>query len=452
MPDPARPRETLSVVNAVAIVVGMVVGVGIFKTPSIVAASAASEGMALLFWIAGGIASLIGALCYAELMSACPHAGGDYHYLNRAFGSVPAFLYAWARLSVIQTGSIAMVAFLIGDYASEILRLGPFSSSIYAALTVILLTAVNAAGIRQGKWTQMILSAGIVSGLLLVSAVGILMAGAPAVIPEGTVIPGKQALGTAMIFVLLTYGGWNEASFLSAEVRSGRLNLLKVLLYGIGTVTLIYLLINIALLKSIGLTDMAASGAVMTEMMRKVLGAKAGGFITVLILLASASTMNAAIMTGARTGYAMGQDNPVLGFIGKWQGQRHTPVNALLVQGGVALVLVALGTGTPDGFVMMVEYTAPVFWLFFLMIGISVFLMRLRHPDLPRPFRVPFYPLTPIAFCAICTFMLYASLAFTGRGSWVGVCVLLSGIPLVILQKKRKAADKIINKIERLQQ
>ncbi|MFA5286086.1 MAG: APC family permease, partial [Smithellaceae bacterium] len=166
----------------------------------------------------------------------------------------------------------------------------------------------------------------------------------------------------------------------------------------------------------------------------------------------SASTMNAAIMTGARTGYAMGQDNPVLGFIGKWQGQRHTPVNALLVQGGVALFLVALGTKTPDGFVMMVEYTAPVFWLFFLMIGISVFLMRLRHPDLPRPFRVPFYPLTPIAFCAICTFMLYASLAFTGRGSWVGVCVLLSGIPLVILQKKRKAADKIINKIERLQQ
>ncbi len=211
MPDPARPRETLSVVNAVAIVVGMVVGVGIFKTPSIVAASAPSEGMALLFWIAGGIASLIGALCYAELMSANPHVGGDYHYLNRAFGSVPAFLYAWARLSVIQTGSIAMVAFLIGGYASEILRLGPFSSSIYAALTVILLTAVNAAGIRQGKWTQMILSAGIVSGLLLVSAVGILMAGAPAVIPEGPVIPGKQALGTAMIFVLLTYGGWNEA-------------------------------------------------------------------------------------------------------------------------------------------------------------------------------------------------------------------------------------------------
>lgn len=384
---------------------------------------------------------MIGALCYAELMTTYPHAGGDYHYLNRAFGTVPAFLYAWARMAVIQTGSIAMVAFIVGDYASTIFHLGPFSSSIYAALAVVLLTAINVAGIRQGKWTQIVLVTGIILGLLLGSAVGILMTSPDTPVAPGNVIPGKAALGTAMIFVLLTYGGWNEASFLSAEVRSGRRNLLRVLLYSVGAVTAIYLLVNIALLRSLGVPGMAASNAVMAEMMKKEIGTGASGLVSLLILFAATSTMNAAIITGARTCYAVGQDYPLLGFLGRWQGVRHTPVNALLVQGGIALLLVILGTGTPDGFVMMVEYTAPVFWFFFLMVGVSVFLMRRKHPDVERAFRVPFYPVTPLAFCAACAFMLYSSLAYTGRGSLVGVCVLLSGLPLMILQKKKQTTD-----------
>lgn len=438
----ARPRETLSVVDAAAIVVGMVLGVGIFKTPSIVAAGAESEGMLMLLWLAGGLASMVGALCYAELMSSCPHAGGDYHYLARAFGFTPAFLYAWARLAVIQTGSIAMVAFLAGDYASEIFRLGPLSSSLYAALFIVFLTAVNIAGIRQGKVTQMLLAAGILFGLLIVSAAGILAAGPVAPVAYGEIVPGRQALGTAMIFVLLTYGGWNEASFLSAEVRQGPRNPLKVLLFSIGTVTAVYLLVNVALLNSLGLSGMASSNTVMADMMRGLLGTAAGVVVSLLILLAAVSTMNASIMTGARTGYALGRDFPALGILGRWQGRRQTPVNALLVQGGVALALVALGTGAHDGFVMMVEYSAPVFWLFFLMVGVSVFLLRRRYPDLPRPFRVPLYPLTPLAFIAVCAFMLYASLAYTGRGAWVGVCVLLSGIPLWVWQKQRRTAGK----------
>lgn len=437
-----KPRETLSVVDAVAIVVGMVVGVGIFKTPSLVAANAESEGMVLTFWLLGGAASLAGVFCYAELMSAFPHPGGDYHYLNRAFGVVPAFLYAWARMAVIQTGSIAMVAFLAGDYASEMIRLGPYSASVYAALAVIGLTLLNIAGIRQGKTTQKALVAVILLGLLLISAFGILNAPSRTFSAADQIVPGKQALGAAMIFVLLTYGGWNEASFLSAEVRAGSRNLLKVLLCSIGVVTLLYLLVNAALLKSLGLRSVAASGAVMTEMAGKLCGPGAGLLISVLILFAALSTMNSAIMTGARTCYALGRDVPILKFLGRWQGQRQTPVNALLVQGCIALVLVVWGAGAHDGFVMMVEYTAPVFWLFFLMVGLSVFILRRRYPDERRPFRVPIYPLTPLLFCCVCLFMLYASLAYTGRGSLLGACVLLSGIPFLILQKKRRKEDK----------
>ncbi len=435
--EAAGPEKTLSVFDAVAIVVGTVVGVGIFKTPSVVAANASGAATVLLFWLAGGLASLAGALCYAELMCAYPHAGGDYHYLTRAFGRAPAFLYAWARIAVIQTGSIAMVAFLIGDYASAIFHLGPFSASVYAALAVIFFTAVNIAGIRQGKVAQIALAAGIVAGLVTVCVLGLFLAALQPAGPAGASVPGKQALGTAMIFVLLTYGGWNEASFLSAEIRAGRRNILKVLLISVGCITALYLLVNLALLKGLGREAMASSGAVVADLMRLVLGAPGGVVTSVLILLAAAGTLNAAMITGARTAYALGRDFEILAFLGRWQGSRHTPTNALLVQGAAALALVALGTGAPDGFVMMVEYTAPVFWLFFLLVGLSVILLRHNSPQAPRPFSVPLYPVTPLAFIAVCGFLLYAGLAYTGRGAWVGVGVLLSGLPLLIWQQKK---------------
>lgn len=436
MLNASRPRETLSIADAASIVVGMVVGVGIFKTPAIVAASADSEAMLMLFWLLGGVVSIIGALCYAELSSAYPHAGGDYHFLSRAFGGVPSFMFAWSRIAVIQTGSIAMVGFLIGDYASEVLPLGGYSASIYAALTIVALTAVNIAGIKQGKWTQRILISAIVLGLLAVAAVGFSLAEPQAVTSSGAILPDRAALGTAMIFVLLTYGGWNEAAFLSAEVRSTRRNMVRVLLYSIGVITVVYVLINLALVRSLGLSGMAGSDAVMADLMRNVFGPAGAGFISLLILPAALSTMNAAIITGARTTYALGEDHSLFRFLGRWHDSRGTPVNALVTQGAAALVLVLLGTHVRDGFVMMVEYTAPVFWFFLLMVGGAVFLLRRRHPEDERPFRVPFYPFTPLLFCAACAYMLYASLLYTSGGALLGVAVLSTGIPLILLQRK----------------
>jgi amino acid transporter len=438
------PKETLSVFDAVCIVVGVVVGVGIFKTPSIVAANAESEGMLLLFWVLGGAASLAGALCYAELTSAYPHAGGDYHYLQRAFGDVLSFLFAWSRMAVIQTGSIAMIAFIVGDYASEVLRMGPYSASFYAAATIVLLTAVNVAGIEQGKWTQRILTVAIALGLLIVALTGLAQDTTGTMTFSGRILPGRAALGTAMIFVLLTYGGWNEAAFLSAEVRSTRRNMIRVLLFSIGSVTLIYLLTNIALVKSLGLSGMASSEAVMADLMRRAFGPDGARFISLLILPAALSTMNGVIITGARTGFALGRDHSLFGFLDRWHGYRYTPVNALLLQGLIALLLVLLGTGSRDGFVTMVEYTAPVFWFFLLMVGISIFILRRKYPEQERSFSVPLYPLMPLLFCGICAYMLYASLIYTGAGALVGVGVLSAGIPVVIAQNrmKRKKADR----------
>ena len=423
--------------DGAAFIVGMVIGAGIFKTPSLVAAQCASAGGALLLWLAGGAISLVGALCYAELTSAYPHPGGDYHYLGRAYGTVPAFLFAWSRMTVIQTGSIAMQAFLIGDYASQVVRLGPLSSSLYAVAAVVLLTSINIIGIKQGTWTQKILTGAIVLGLVSVVALG--LAAHPRGAPAPPVNPGTTAsgLGMAMIFVLLTYGGWNEIAYLSSEVRKARKNMVRILLYGIGTVTAIYLAVNYTFLRTLGLAGTASSDAVAVEVMRGLLGGPGVTCMSLLVIFAVLSSMNGIIITGSRTNYALGRDFAPFAFLGRWNAGANTPVKALLFQGAASLALVLVGTGTRSGFATMVEYTAPVFWLFFLLVGISLFVLRRRESAIVRPFRVPLYPATPLVFCGVCLCMLYSSLVYTGRGGLIGVVVLLAGIPLLLLKKGR---------------
>ena len=431
----AAPKPTLSVADAVAIVVGIVIGSGIFKTPSLVAANTANEFMFLLGWLLGGIISLIGALCYAELATTYPHAGGEYHFLNRSFGRDIAFLFAWARATVIQTGSIAMLGFVFGDYASELFPLGEHSSAIYAALATIVLTVLNVMGVQQGKWTQNILTAAKVLGLLLVFAVGLLKAVPSEPIPTLDK-PSSGAFGLAMIFVLLTYGGWNEAAYISAELKDVRRNMLRALMLSIGAITVIYLLVNFAYLKGLGLAAMAKSEVVAADLLRNAWGDLGAKFISVLIAISALGAMNATIFTGARTNYAWGQDFKALRLLGVWHEQASTPVNALVVQGLISLGLVALGAATRKGFSTMVDYTAPVFWFFFLLTGLSLFILRNTDAETQRPFHTPLYPLTPLLFCVFCVYMLQSSLSYTGVGALVGVAVLLVGIPVLMLVRQ----------------
>lgn len=438
MPTPTAPKPALTVTDVAALIVGVVVGAGIFKTPAMVADNTGSPSAFMLVWLIGGGISLVGALCYAELATTYPHAGGDYHYLIRAFGRSMAFLFAWARMTVIQTGSIALQAFLIGDYASVLLRLGEYSPSIWAGLVIIGVTALNLAGVRPGKWTQAVLSGATVLGLLFVAVVGLGLSPAPAAPTAPAAANPSAAVGLAMVFVLLTYGGWNEAAYLSAELRDVRRNMARALFWGLGIVTAVYLVVNLAYLRGLGTAAIADTEVVAAELMRRAWGEGGAGFISLLISLAALSTVNATVITGARTNYALGQDFALFRPLGHWQERTGTPTHALLAQGGIALALVLLGTLTPrTGFTTMVEYTAPVFWFFFLMVGVSLFVLRRKEPQVERPFRVPLYPLTPLLFCAISAYMLWSSLAYTRWGAWVGVAVLLVGVPLLLISRLR---------------
>jgi amino acid transporter len=426
----ATPKPILSVLNVVGIIVGIVIGVGIFRTPALIAAHVKSEIDFLLIWAGGGLISLLGALCYAELATAYPHPGGEYHYLGRAFGQTLAWLFAWARLVVIQTGSIALLAFVVGDYLAQLLSLGSLSASVYAGLSIIALTTLNVIGIQAGNWTQQVLTAAKLLGLVSVCWAG--LASAVTITPSvATDLSPSGHYGLAMIFVLLTYGGWNEAAYLSAELRDVPRNMTKSLVGSIGLITVVFMLTNLAYLKGLGLAGIAQSNAVATELMRHTVGEGGAQLISVLIVITALGSMNGTIMTGARTNYALGQDFRLLSYLGRWHPHRQTPINALLVQGGIALILVFLGTLTQTGFATIVDYTAPVFWLFMVLITLSLFILRQKQPEVPRPFSVPLYPFTPLLFCLVCLYMLQASLRYTGVGALVGVAVLLAGVPIL---------------------
>ena len=437
------PQTLLSVPDGMFLVVGMVIGVGIFKLPSLVAGNTSGDGQFLFAWLLGGIVSLCGALVYAELSSRHPETGGEYTFLLRGLGRGAAFLFVWSRMTVIQTGVIVAVAFAFGDYASEVLRLGEKSSAVWAALSVIALTALNVAGTFSSKTLQKVMEIVLIAALVLL-ALGALVAGVtpkPAAAPSGG---GSVSFGLAMVFVLFTYGGWNEAAYLAGEVRDARRNMLKILVAGIVGVTLLYLLVNFAYLSALGLGGVRASKAVAADVMRLIAGEKGVVLIALVVCVSALTTMNAAVFTGARTTWAFAQDFPMFARLGSWRVQGSTPANALLLQGAICLLLVWAASFARDGFQAMVDYTAPVFWIFFLLTGVTLFVFRSRGGEAPLV-RTPLYPLVPIVFCGMCAYMFYSAVSYAmadygpkfGNMVLTGIVVMFAGIPLYFLARRK---------------
>ncbi|HMA88049.1 MAG TPA: APC family permease [Burkholderiales bacterium] len=444
-PSGAAPNPLLSMGDGVFLTIGLVIGVGIFKLPAQVAASTADARQFLAVWLLGGLASLCGALVYAELAARRPETGGEYAFLARGIGRGAAFVFAWCRMTVIQTGSIAAVAFAFGDYASQILPLGAHGSALWAVLAIGALTGLNVAGTRQSKSLQKVAEIALVGALVLLALAALARGGAPAA-PAGAA-PGAS-FGLAMVFVLFAYGGWNEAAYLAGELRDAPRNMARVLVLGIAAVTAVYLLVNLAYLATLGLGGIRASQAVAADAMRAAAGEHGARLLAALVCVSALTTINAAIFTGARTTWALGRDYPLLGALGAWREPGSTPANALIAQAAVTLVLVLAGSATPDGFGAMVAYTAPVFWTFFLLTGVTLFVFRARERRAAQAapgFRAPLFPLVPAAFVATCGYMLWSSLAYVrdpvygpkfGAMALAGIAVMAAGVPLYFFARR----------------
>ncbi|MFN7181027.1 APC family permease [Hyphomonas sp.] len=430
------PVRTLTTRYVIVVVMAMVIGAGIFKSPALVAANAGSESIVYLLWIVGGLISLMGALCYSELASAFAHPGGDYHFLERAWGRRFAFLFAWARFAVINTGAIALLGFVIGDYMNRVIDLGPHGPALYAFASVFLLTAIKL--LPSGEAGDSALVIVLVLGLLVLAAaaVKLVIDGTPPLDPGTPTTPSFGSLGYGLVFVLLAYGGWTEAATLSAEVKDGQRGMLRALIISITLITLLYLLTAWAMLRGLGLAGLANSSAPAADLMARAFGPGAGVVLALAVVAAAVTSVNATIIAGARTTFAASANLPALKWIGRWNPATRSPRNAILAQGLVSLALVGFGAAY-KGFETLVDYTAPVYWTFLIASGLALIRLRLKAPDAPRPFRVPLYPVLPALFILSSAAMLVSAILYVQGGAFFGMGVLLAGVGVWCMLSRR---------------
>ncbi|MCX7818223.1 MAG: amino acid permease [Kiritimatiellae bacterium] len=434
---PAPTRRELSPADAAALIVGVIIGVGIFQVAPDVARGTPSGAAMLGLWVAGAALSWCGATVYAQLAAALPEAaGGDYAYLTRAYGRWAGFLFAWLLTVVVRPGDIAVMAFAFATYASALARgLWPGSDvppSVLAAGAIGLLTAVHAAGVRAGVRAQNVLTAVKVLGLI---AVAVLAWAAPPV-REVTSAAPRLPTAVALILVLFTYGGWNEIAYVAAEVREPARSVPRALAGGLGGVAALYVLANAGFLRALGghagVATAEAVAAAAVERARP----GAGGWVSALIAVSALGAVHGLIFTGARIPAAAGGDHALLAPLARWSPRTHTPVRALLLQGAMALGLVlVLGS-----FVEVLLYTAVPVYSFQLATALA--LPRLRRREPTRWAAVPRWghPWTTATFAAACAFLIWRAALYRPWTALGAVAIAALGVPAWRWSERRRAS------------
>lgn len=429
-----QPGKQLTLFDSTCIIVGIVIGAGIYEAAPVVARSAPDTVWLITFWVAGGVIALIGALCYAELATAYPYEGGDYVYLTRAFGRRTGFLYTWASFWLVTPANIGAIAYIYGRYAQQLWPLpGAAGHLVHAVTAILFLTFLNLCGVTTGKWTQNIVTAAKVLGLLAIIALGLLVTAPPASVTTVPDIATGFAPGLAMIMVLFAYGGWSNISFVAAEVRNPHTNILRALVLGTTLITAIYLLVNMAFLHTLGYQGVAGATSVAAELMHVYTGPAGALLISGLICVTCLGNLNGMILTNARVYYALGLDHDAWRWLGVWHKDLDAPVNALVAQAAVALVLIISLAGAADIFQQLVIFSAPVYWFFFTLTALSLIKMRRQIGAEARHYRVPFYPLTPLLFILATGFMCSASLSYAweNRQALIYLIVVVLGLGLL---------------------
>ena len=422
LPDAGFRRE-LGLLDAVVVVAGGIIGVGIFANPSNVARVLHSPLLILLAWTVGGCVALLGGFIWAELGSRLPHVGGQYVYLSRAYPPIVGFLYGVALLFIINGGSLAAVAILFATYVDRsFVPLGPVGVRVVAATALITLTLVNIAGVRAGKRTNNTLMTAKVGGILVLLVLVFSdgtgpaseVALADAAAPSAASIP---LLLTALVPILFAYGGWQSCGSLAAEIREPARNLARANVIGVIVVIGLYLSLNVAYLWAFTPPEIAASPALAADVARRVTGEAGARFVALLVVISSLGFLGVVIITGPRLYYAMARDGLFFARAGRLHPRYHTPVFALWFQAGVSLVL--LTTNTYDE---LLSYTVFADWLFFGLTAGALFILRRRQPAGPGIFQAPGHPFTTGIFVLVAfgivtnSFFAFPIQSFIGSG------------------------------------
>lgn len=427
--------RTLGFWDSVAIVIGSVVGTGIFRTPGEVSRYLTDPGWILFAWFLGGVIAFLGTLCYSELSSSFPETGGNYVYLKYAYGPWAGFLFGWSELALMRTASIASVSYAFGEYFRNLIPPFPGAEKVIPIGAIWLLTLINIAGLHYGKWLQNIVSLGKVLALTSLIILGLSL-GKGSVENFKGVFPGTPGgfllsnLGLALVPILWTYGGWHESTFVAGEFKKTDTDLPFSLLTAAGLVIFFYLIINSVYLYLFPASEIARRALIAADVMNSIFGSAGERIITAVILVCIFGVLNTVILAGGRIPYAVAQDHHVFKWLGTTNARFHTPDRGLLVNALWASVLVGWGT-----FNRLLFLSAAAVWLFFGAVGISVFVMRHRFRERNRPFSMWGYPWTALVF-SIVAFWIFANTAiFSPRETALGFSIMALGIPLYGLSR-----------------
>jgi amino acid transporter len=432
----ALPRRHVGALQGLLLALGMIITTDTLKTTPTVALAIGNWHFYGI-WIAGGLLSMLGALCYVEMATAFPDPGGDYHFLRKAYGIELGFLFAWSRFAVMHTGWIALMAFMFADYVTALVPLGHAGATLFAMATILVLVLLNLRDVRLGFLTQAGLVSLVALGFASIVAASTLL-WATQRLPPAAAVPSSPApsladFSTALIYIFLAYGGWSDAATLSAEMRNGRRGMFIAIAGSLFLLILIYLALNWAFLLGLGLDAFAHAEAPAADLLGRAFGPAGKALIVGIVGIAAVASINSTLIVGARTTYAAARDLPRASRLGRWDGARGVPARAVIAEGAVAILLVGFGSFTESGFNAMVAYMTPVYWFFMILSITALMILRRRFPDVARPVVVPLYPAVPLAFLAVSIFMLWSSLLYVGFGVLFGVSVLLVGAVLIAL-------------------
>ncbi len=421
----------LTLFDATMVVVGGIIGAGIFRNPAIVAERAGTPTLVLGVWLLGGLIALLGGLCFAELGARRPQAGGGYVYLHETFGPLPAFLFGWVMLLVSNTGGVAAVAVIFASYTSALLHLGEGAILPLAVGAIALLTFVNCLGIKPGSITQNIFTVLKIAAVLLLTGAGLALARTAPPVEAVTTPPDNllKAVGAALIPVIFACGGWQHINNIAAEVSRPQRTLPRALLLGIGITMACYLLVNVAYISALGMTGLIASTAPASEVMGALWGETGTTIMAAGIACSTFGFVNLIIMANARLVQAMAAHGVFFRSAARLHPRFQTPALALVVQGAWVIVLVLLGT-----YDELLDYTVFGDTLTFGLVAATLFVYRRRGAE--TPFRTPGYPIVPVLFILATVYVVVSTILSSPRNAGIGTLLILAGVPLYYLWRR----------------
>lgn len=430
----------LTLFDGIMVVVGGIIGAGIFLNPAIVAQRLPTSTLVLLAWAIGGAIALIGALCFGELGSRRPEAGGGYVYLREAFGPLPAFLYGWTQLFIINTGGISAVAMTFAYYAGDLFGIGSGFVKPMAIGSVVLLTGINYLGIKPGSITQNIFTVLKLIAVAVLTVAGLMMFGVGTSKQTATETSTFGAwglivaMGTALIPVLFAFGGWQQANHIAAEIRNPKKNLPLTTIIGVAIVVVSYLFVNLAYVTSLGVDGLAASSAPASDVIQAIWGDFGGKLIAAGIAISTFGFVNLAILGGARVYQAMADDGLFFEKAAELHPKYRTPSFSLLIQAAWIIVLILSGS-----YAQLLDYTVFGDWIFFGLVAATLFYYRRKNlNDNDDSFRMPGYPWLPIVFILAAGFVVASSVFSNLFNAMIGAGLILAGIPIYLYWKNQK--------------